>query len=140
MLRRPTNDNDPADWLAFAAERLQAADILWTHGGLTATGVETLQESAERYLKGFLIANGWQLVKTHDLPRLVREAKAFDPAFASFDALARELTEDFFAQHYPGGDLTHVGENYEKMRQQVGELAGLIQQKLPKYFPQKSNN
>ena len=111
MLRKQTSEKDPADWIAFGAERLQATDSLWQHEGLTAAGIELLQEAVERYLKGYLIAKGWSLVRTHDLERLLKEAIAFDKAFTKFKSLAEELTEEFFAQHYPGEDLTDVGRN-----------------------------
>ncbi|HYE33029.1 MAG TPA: HEPN domain-containing protein [Methylomirabilota bacterium] len=134
MLRKQTNASDPKDWFAFGAERLAAADLLHKHHGVTATGIETLQESVERFLKGYLIARGWALVKTHDLPRLLREAAEHEPKFAKYRSFAAELTEDFFAQHYPGEDTTHVGENYEDLRAQAGELIDLIRSGLPHYF------
>jgi HEPN domain-containing protein len=94
-----------------------------------------LQEAVERFLKGYLIAKGWTLVKTHDLERLLKEAAGFEPAFVNFKSLAQELTEDFFAQHYPGEDTTLVGQNYETLRKQAGQLAELIQLSCPQYFP-----
>ena len=134
MLRKQTSENDPQDWFAFAAERLRGADVLWQHEGLTATGIETLQEAVERYLKGYLIGKGWSLIKTHDLERLVKEAVTFDKNFEKFKPLAEELTEDFFAQHYPGDDTTEVGKNYEILRKDAGELVELIRKSLPHYF------
>ena len=94
-----------------------------------------MQEATERYLQGYLIARGWTLVKTHDLERLVKEAAQFEAKFSAFAPFAEELTEDFFAQHYPGGDLTQVGQNYETLREQAGEMIVLIQQSLPQFFP-----
>jgi HEPN domain-containing protein len=135
MLRKRTNENDPADWFAMGEERIKAADTLWKYEGLTHTGIEALQEGTERYLKGYLIAKGWRLVRTHDLERLVREAVAIDGQFARFYDLSEELTDDFFAQHYPGEDTTHVGENYETMRKMVGELISELKMRLPQYFP-----
>jgi HEPN domain-containing protein len=138
MLHRPTREDDPADWFAFAGERLRGCDILHQHEGVTALGIEAMQESVERYLKGYLIACGWPLERTHDLRRLVAEAAQRDSRFAQFDDMADELTFDFFAQHYPGGDLTNVGENYDSLRQQAGELVKLIRERLPQFFPGSS--
>ncbi len=135
MLHRPTDDQNPADWFAFAQERLHGADVLYRSEGITALGIEALQEATERYLQGYLIARGWTLVKTHDLERLVKEAAQFEAKFSAFAPFAEELTEDFFAQHYPGGDLTQVGQNYETLREQAGEMIVLIQQSLPQFFP-----
>lgn len=74
MLRKQTSETDPAYWFAFAEERLLAADSLWRNLGLTAAGIEILQEAVERYLKGYLVARNWKLIKTHDLERLLLEA------------------------------------------------------------------
>lgn len=129
-----TDESNPADWFAFAAERLLAADVLSRHDGTSASSVEALQEAAERYLKGFLITKGWTLKRTHDLKVLVKDAAAFVPEFIGFLDLAERLTAEFFEQHYPGGDLTHVGETYPDMRAKVGEIVALIRHSLPGYF------
>jgi hypothetical protein len=49
------------------------------------------------------------------------------------------LTRDFFAQHYPGGDWTDLGKNYELLRRQTGELIELIKQNVPQYFSATDN-
>ena len=134
MLGSLSDENNPAHWFERAADRLKVADLAWKHEGLTASGIELLQESTERYLKGYLIAKGWRLIKTHDLDQLMSEAESYDARFGRFHPFAEELTEDFFAQHYPGKDLRTVGENYEKLRADAGELIELIKQSLPQYF------
>jgi HEPN domain-containing protein len=138
MQRKHSDEKDPADWFYLAADRLKVADLAWRHEGLTASGIELLQEAVERYLKGYLIERGWPLVRTHDLDQLVTVAATYDPAFKQFQRFAEELTEDFFAQHYPGEDWQTVGQNYPSLRQRAGELIALIEQKLPKYFPKPS--
>jgi HEPN domain-containing protein len=101
MLHRPTSENDPADWFAFAQERLRGCDLLREKEGITALGIEALQEAVERFLKGFLIGKGWRLEKSHDLQRLLTAAAKHEPEFSRFQDLEEELTLDFFAQHYP---------------------------------------
>lgn len=126
MIRRKTDAQNPQDWFDLELERLRSADVLWKHEQLTASGVELLQEGVERLLEGFLIANGWKLIKTHDLSMLVTEAAKFDPDLANFMDLADELGHDFFAQHYPGLDMTHVGENYGALREAAGRLLSRV--------------
>lgn len=135
MLRKLSNESDPADWFYLATDRLRTADLVWNAEGLTASGIELLQEAVERYLKGYLVAKGWKLVKTHDLSVLISEAITFDPRFKSCAPLADELTRDFFAQHYPGGDWLTIGQNYSQLRQATGEMILLIKQSLPQFFP-----
>ena len=134
MLRRQTSASNPADWFAFAADRLKASDLIWRTEGLTHSGVECLQESLERYLKGFLIAKGWKLVKTHDLTHLLSESRKFDAFFDRYVELAEQLTEQFFLQHYPGLDTTGVGKNYEEMREQTGDIVEHLKRNFPQYF------
>ena len=135
LQRKQSSETNPADWFYVATDRLRAADGTWERDGLTMSGIELLQEAVERFLKGYLIAKGWSLDRTHDLRKLVSDATDYNSAFAKFASFADELTEDFFAQHYPGGDWNHVGVNYETLRRQAGEMIQLVQCSLPQYFP-----
>jgi HEPN domain-containing protein len=118
----------------LAAERLRSADVLHAQIGSTYAVIELLQESIERYLKGFLIAKGWSLQRIHDLAFLNDEAKKVDARFERFDDLCERLTEQFWAQHYPGGDLSTVGTEFEDMRRQAGEMVSTIQRLMPQFF------
>ncbi len=62
---------------------------------------------------------------------MIDQAKSLDARFAAFDDLCESLTEQFWAQHYPGGDLSTVGADYDELRQQAGELIALIQASIP---------
>ena len=135
LQRKQSSELDPADWFFAAADRLRIADATWERDGLTLTGIELLQEAMERYLKGYLIAKGWHLDRTHDLRKLLSVAMTHDPALSAFQSFADELTDDFYSQHYPGGDWTNVGQNYETLRTQAGEIISLIEQSLPQFFP-----
>ncbi len=126
-----TDERNPHDWLLLASERLEKADALYKQFGPSYSGVELLEEAVERYLKGYLVANNWPLERIHDLNRLVEAAMAFNQQFADFAELAHSLTEQFWEQHYPGGDLTEVGSDYELLRQQAGEMIVLILASVP---------
>jgi HEPN domain-containing protein len=77
-------------------------------GGVTFLGVEALHEAVERYLKGFLVSRGWKIERTHDLSYLVDCAIQHDPIFREYAGLTESLADQFWAQHYPGGNLeTH---------------------------------
>jgi HEPN domain-containing protein len=121
-----THEGNPEDWMFLARERLRAADLLESAGGSHLSGIELLQESVERFLKGWLVARGWQLQKVHDLSHLLEECIRREPRFEAFQDLADSLTEQFWAQHYPGADISGVGSNYEAMRSEVTDLVALI--------------
>jgi HEPN domain-containing protein len=123
MISDPAN---PDAWFILAKDRLEKADALYEQFGASWSGVELLQEAAERYLKGFLVARGWNLVKTHDLNCLLASACEFDNSFSCFAPPCQILTEQFWEQHYPGGDLEEVGEGYSELRDAVGRMVQLI--------------
>lgn len=121
-----TDPSNPDAWYVLAKDRLEKADALFTQFGASWTGVELLQEATERYLKGYLVAHGWEIVKTHDLSRLLASACEFDGSFARFAEPCQILTEQFWEQHYPGGDLDEVGEGYSDLREVIGKMVQLI--------------
>jgi len=122
-----TDEKNPDDWLFLARERLQAADALFQALGATYSGVELLQEAVERFLKAYLISRGWELQKIHNLSTLLDHAVALDGRFKAHADLSENLTAQFWAQHYPGDDLSEVGFDYPELREQAGELIDLIE-------------
>jgi len=127
-----TDPDNASHWLILARDRLEKADALFAQFGTSWSGVELLHEAAERYLKGLLVHHGWQLVKTHDLGLLIAQASRFNPHYADFAETARILTEQFWEQHYPGGDLDEVGQDYPALRHSLGQLVTLIEATLQK--------
>ena len=98
----------PADWFAYGDQDLQAAEILLTaHGPLTIVAF-LLQQTLEKYLKGYLFSQGWSLRRIHDLEVLVQEAIAYDPAFAPFLAPCQQITEYYIESRYPIGNPTFL--------------------------------
>ena len=116
----------PSDWFLLAANRMEKADALHPQFGPSCSGVELLHEATERYLKGDLVGRGWQLVKTQDLNRLLAEACYFNEKFAQFAVACQNLNEQFWEQHYPGGDLDDVGEGYDEFSIALDGLIKLI--------------
>ena len=121
-----TDENNPADWLRSAQVRLRSLDILHAAEGVTESVVELLQEAAERALKAYLLSQGWRLRKIHDLGALVADAVELDPRFAEFEDFADSLTDQFWAQHYPGGDIEDIGHDYPELRQSLAAMITLI--------------
>jgi HEPN domain-containing protein len=127
-----TDETNPADWFLLARDRLQAADAVRQACGPGASAVELLQESVERYLKGYLVGKGWPLQKIHNLSMLLDVAVQRDPRFKEFANLCDTLTTQFWAQHYPGGDLTDVGADYDDLRREVDVLVTKILDAFPR--------
>jgi HEPN domain-containing protein len=121
-----TDENNPADWYRSAKVRLGSADRLYPLEGASESVIELLQESAERFLKGYLISKGWALVRIHDLGALIAEAQKYDERFVEFADFADELTDQFWTMHYPGGDFDAQVVDFEDLRAQLDGIIRLI--------------
>lgn len=60
-----------------------------------------LQQSIEKYLKGYLISRGWKLERIHDLEDLLDYAVDYRKEFEEFRSLCQEVTEYYIEERYP---------------------------------------
>jgi HEPN domain-containing protein len=63
------------------------------------------QSATEKFLKGFLIAQGWSLEKTYDLVKLLALCADYDAELGAMVAEGAALNEYIVAERYPG-DIT----------------------------------
>ena len=96
------------EWILFARDNLIAAkksiksddtdnDFIPYH-----TVCFMCQGSAEKYLKAYLILNGWILEKIHDLEKLLKYCVKYDNNFENL-LLECELLNEYIAEgRYPG--------------------------------------
>jgi HEPN domain-containing protein len=114
------------DWLRFAEE-----NILLARSGMKEefspyhTICFLCQGSAEKYLKAFLVWNGWELKKTHDLVELLGYCVDYDTGFEAFKEECLLLNEYITEGRYPG-DLPFEGIT-EKDAQAAVDAAGKIE-------------
>lgn len=117
-----TSETNPEDWYAAARQCLPASDLVYADVGPNATCIELLHEAVERYMKGWLVGQSWTLIRTHNLTVLLAEMVSRDASFGEFLTMAIDLTDQFFLQHYPGNDVSSVGQNYDQLRTGVERL------------------
>lgn len=88
-------------WIAKAAVDLVVIDKL-TEFEVVATSVVCFhcQQVVEKYLKVFLIANGIDIKKTHNIEFLLAECSDIDPEFSEIDP--RDLNDYGVDIRYPG--------------------------------------
>lgn len=103
-------------WLAFAKENL-----LYAKAGIKEdfapyhTICFLCQGSAEKYLKAYLISNGWELEKIHDLKELIGYGLNYDQSFGELFPLAEILNRYIAEGRYPGDlPFESIGENEAK--------------------------
>jgi HEPN domain-containing protein len=84
------------------------------------------QATAEKYIKAYLISQGWQLKKVHDLAELLGFAIGYDKEFAELLPQARILDDYIEAGRYPG-DLSFESIDENKAKEAI-EAAEKIEQ------------
>lgn len=90
------------DWLTFAQE-----NFLFAQSGMKEkfspyhTVCFLCQGSAEKYLKAFLIWNGWEFKKIHDLQDLLAFCVDFEPEFDKLKEECALLNEYITQARYP---------------------------------------
>jgi len=116
----------PADWM-----RLAEKDLARVHRALRDEDPELagfcLQQAVEKFLKAFLLARGWTLRRTHDLGRLLDEARAYDAGLTSFRDVCQQVTDYYVVERYPlvaesGPTLAEVKASLESVRGLIGRL------------------
>jgi HEPN domain-containing protein len=122
------------DWLKFARESLLLArsgmeeDYAPYH-----TICFLCQGSTEKYLKAFLIWNGWELKKIHDLQDLLAFCIDFDSRFEYLKEECALLNEYITEARYPG-DLP-----FDSIGKDDAQEAIMAGEKIEKFVLEKMN-
>ena len=90
----------PHAWFARGDVDVRAAERLLDGPDPEAVAVH-IQQAIEKYLKGYLLRQGWRLRRIHDLGTLLKEAVGYDPSLERFRELCIVATEYYVAERYP---------------------------------------
>lgn len=90
----------PADWLRIAEKDWTRVKHLLDVRDPEAAGFY-LQQSAEKFMKAFLLTKGWKLQKIHDLEKLLNDVLIYDNAFEAYRSVCQKITAFYFIDRYP---------------------------------------
>ena len=88
------------DWLKVARRDWRRLHVLLNDGDADGAGF-FLQQAVEKYLKAFLLTQGWKLKKVHTLQSLLDEATAFAPQVAVFRPVCERVSGFYIGDRYP---------------------------------------
>jgi len=93
----------PREWLRYAEGDLAVAEReIESETPTYHTICFLCQSAAEKFLKGYLIAQGWTLEKTHDILQLLETSVPYDSELGQMVAEGAALNEYITAGRYPG--------------------------------------
>lgn len=122
---RKTDSNNPADWLFFAREDVEAIRLLAEREISYHVCQSKLAEALEKLLKADLVSRGWFLEKVHDLQKLMDELAARSSDIVErAQPLAEALAEAYFSDRYPGFDLDEP--DWPELKRQLSEVRDLL--------------
>jgi HEPN domain-containing protein len=116
----------PADWLSIAERDWKRVDRLLQAGDAELAGF-CLQQALEKIFKAFLLFNGWELHRVHDLEVLLNAASAYDSSLEPFRSPCQRITGFYLTERYPfltESSLTEgdVRASLEQVRELIGRL------------------
>jgi HEPN domain-containing protein len=102
------------EWFTKGDHDIESAQSLLEKHGYTDIIAFLIQQAIEKYLKGYLIYNGWKLKKIHDLQELINEATKIDKAFGSFLDPCIKISKYYIDTRYPGFPSEYSQEEIKK--------------------------
>ncbi|MCA9967874.1 MAG: HEPN domain-containing protein, partial [Anaerolineales bacterium] len=123
----------PAQWLRYALGDIGVAERELQYEQPSCHTVCFLcQSAAEKFLKGYLIAQGWSLAKTHDMVALLGFCSEYDAGWRELMTEGTLLNEYVITGRYPDDisiediGLTQAKEALEAARQIKMRVLALI--------------
>jgi len=119
------------EWLSKADKDLDEARFLFEKKRPLEDSAYFVHQAIEKYFKAFLISNGWELEKIHDLVKLVKEASKFDKSFEDFTPAMQQITDFYIESRYPiGYEVEYTKEEIENSLKTAESLKSLVRTKL----------
>lgn len=105
-------EGEVQEWLRIARQDWHRVHVMLADEDWAAAGFY-LQQALEKYLKGFLVAHGWQLRKIHALHALLDDAVRYRPEIDRFRGFCERVSGYYVLERYP---FTGGGPDVNQMR------------------------
>jgi HEPN domain-containing protein len=123
-MKKPADSLYPPDWIRIAKKDWHRIKVLLNEGDAEGAGY-FLQQSLEKYLKAYLLKNGWELRKLHTLHTLLDDAIKYNVDLEVFRELCERVSAYYFTERYPS--LTEEELTCRQIREDVKEAKRFVQ-------------
>ena len=90
----------PVDWMRIAEKDLKRVERLLADNDVELAGF-CLQQAVEKFLKSYLLSQGWQLRRIHNLDALLDDAVTYDVSLEEFRSVCQKISGFYFVERYP---------------------------------------
>ena len=115
----------PGDWFRIGDKELKRARNLLSLEDMEGAGFN-IQQAIEKYLKGYLLSQGWELRRIHNLDTLLSEATVHDPSFEDFRAPCQTITHYYLIERYP------LAVSWELTTEEIGKSLAIAERIIRK--------
>lgn len=91
------------EWFERGRHDIETAQLLYDERGYTDSIAYHIQQSVEKYLKGYLVLHGKKPPKIHELDTILNQIAAFDDSFNDFLNLCEKASRYYIEDRYPPG-------------------------------------
>ncbi len=116
------------EWIKIARKDWKRMKLMMENEDLEAAGYY-LQQSLEKYLKAFLLKNGWKLRKIHELDTLLEEAVKISPELITFQDTCERITGYYILDRYPTFFFSDI--SLKELKNDINKSKNLIQSLFP---------
>lgn len=116
------------DWLAVARRDWHRIHVMLADGDADGAGF-FLQQALEKYLKAFLLRNGWKLKKVHTLQSLLDEASEFAQDVVPLRPVCERVSGFYIGERYPS--VGTEGLQLDDVHREIPEARLLIAKLCP---------
>ena len=119
-------------WFVRANDDLLFAQVGFKETGIVRDTCLLSQQAAEKSLKGYLVSQGIEPKRTHNLPALLKECVKIDQSFTEIDEESKFLTRFYEPARYPNAviELDFPKKSGEKALQAAEKIINFIKNKL----------
>lgn len=118
------------EWFGKGQKDIDDAEFLLKNDRALENVAYHTHQAAEKYLKGFLLHNGWKLERVHDLVKLLEEAIRIDKSLNRFATTMRKITNFYIESRYPiGYEVKYTKQELKKAIKEVKAMISLILKK-----------
>jgi len=128
-MNKKENSFIPEEWKTVAQKDWERVKRNLRDDDAEAAGF-FLQQSLEKYLKAFLLKQGWKLRKIHALHDLLSDAVVYNSALEQFRKLCERVSGYYFTERYP--HLVETALTCNDIKKDVKEAKEFIQFLFPK--------
>ena len=95
-----------SEWTKKGEHDLETATLLHSENHYTDIIAFHIHQAVEKYLKAYLLFNGWKLEKIHDLVKLKAELEESGLDLSNYELQVEKINEFYIESRYPLSSVT----------------------------------